>query len=93
MFSLAVTVQFAINFPSTVVAKIIAVPYPIQTTLPLATTATAGFDEVQVTLFSVAFVGNTVAVSFSLCPISVKLTLPLFNSIPVTGVRSSIIVA
>ncbi len=64
-----VTVLLALKPPSAVVAVMVACPAESPSTVPaLLTEATAGADECQVTVLSVAFAGSTVAVSKALSP-------------------------
>lgn len=75
-------VQVAVNPPSLVVAVITALPSPTAVTLPsLLTFATFGLLLVQLTEVTSAVAGFTVAVNFSLFPLS-KLSVDLFNEIP-----------
>ena len=77
-----VTVHLADLSPA--FAVIVAVPALTAFTLPFVTVATEVFDEVQVTVLSVAFSGMTVAVRTASSP-SVSSSSDLSNHIEVTG--------
>ena len=65
----AVTVTSQLAEKSPAVAVMVAVPAPTALTVPsLSTFATASLSEAQLTVLSVAFFGNTVAVSVALPP-------------------------
>ena len=71
--AVTVTIQVAViaeSFPATL-AVIVALPAAFPLTIPPATVATLSFDDVQVTLLSVAFAGDTTAskVIVSFCAI------------------------
>ena len=83
--SVTVTLQVALNEPSTVVTVIVELPAFNAVTLPFVTEATLGFEETQVTFLFVAFVGFTVAVNVCELPTSSD-KLDLFKLTPVTSI-------
>ena len=84
-----VTVHLADLSPA--FAVIVAVPALTAFTLPFVTVATEVFDEVQVTVLSVAFSGMTVAVRTASSP-SVSSSSDLSNHIEVTGMTFALTV-
>ena len=71
--------------PSTVVTVIVVVPAVNGVITPLATVATAGALEDQVTLLLVAFAGATVATNVPVAPPAVKVMVVGVTVIAVTG--------
>jgi hypothetical protein len=69
---LTVTAHVAVEPPSTVATIIVVVPAVNGVTTPLATVATAGALEDQVTLWLVASAGVTVATKVPVAPPAVK---------------------
>ncbi len=81
-----VTMQVAVFPPA--VAVIVALPAATPVTVPLLTVATELLDVLQVTVASVASVGNTVAVKFAVLP-TVTDNVVALNETEVTATVSS----
>ena len=84
-----VTAQVAVLSPA--LAVMVVLPTLIAFTMPFSTVATDGFDEVQVTVLSVASDGLTVAASFIDCP-ALSDAVVLSRVMLVTGVASTVTV-
>jgi len=85
-----VTVQFAVNPPSSVVAVIVAVPADTAVITPeLFTVAVPALPDDHITVLFVAFAGATVAVSVSLVP-ATSVVVVLFKVTPAANTGSTV---
>ena len=83
-----VTLQSSVKLPSAVVAVIVVVPMATGVTMPSATVATAGSEEVHVTVLSAAFSGSTVATRVTGSSPTVRFNSSALRLTPVTATVS-----
>ena len=85
-----VTLQIAVLFPSTVVTVTTAVPSAFAVTFPSSSTvATSSLSLEKFTCLFVAFFGATVAVSCTVCPLSVSFTSDRSSVTSLTAIADS----
>ena len=89
--SYTLTVQLAVLSPSVVLTVIVASPAPSAVTFPVVlTVATLAAFVDHDTVLSVAFDGNTVAISVSVAPLS-SVSVFLLSDTPITTILSVVI--